>query len=186
MSNGTMLPVYYPHLLNESKDPERDDTPENNMSIMYIVFIIEIICLMIIILNGGEQYDRLKWSLSRLISRIIGKCSAMPLPPYLRSMLYHWFSNYMGIKLNELPAGTDLNHFTSFNEFFTRQIDLSIRPIADANDSTTLCSPCDGTIVSTGSVNTAKCTIDCVKGYDYMLEEFLFGHVETDEESRQK
>ena len=30
-------------------------------------------------------------------------------------------------------------------------------------------------VVSTGQVNTAKCTIDCVKGYDYMLEEFLFG-----------
>ena len=38
-----------------------------------------------------------------------------------------------------------------------------------------LCSPCDGKILRHGVVNNINCTIDCIKGYDYRLDEFLFG-----------
>ena len=38
-----------------------------------------------------------------------------------------------------------------------------------------MCSPCDGKILSHGDVDSINCTIDCVKGNDYRLDEFLFG-----------
>ena len=38
-----------------------------------------------------------------------------------------------------------------------------------------MCSPCDGKILSFGDVDSLKCTIDCIKGHDYRLDEFLFG-----------
>jgi len=38
-----------------------------------------------------------------------------------------------------------------------------------------MCSPCDGKILSYGEVESLGCTIDCIKGYDYRLDEFLFG-----------
>jgi phosphatidylserine decarboxylase len=39
-----------------------------------------------------------------------------------------------------------------------------------------MCSPCDGKIASHGKVDTVNCTIDCVKGHDYRLDEFLLGY----------
>lgn len=120
MSNGTMVPIYFPELAEQDKDPEREEETSTSMSLLYMVFIIEIFVMAVILSNGGEQYDRFKWSVSRMISRVIGTVSSMPLPPYLRSLFYHIFSQYMGIKLNELPAGTDLDQFSTFNQFFTR------------------------------------------------------------------
>lgn len=45
-------------------------------------------------------------------------------------------------------------------------------------DKTSLCSPCDGRVLSYGEVNSEDSTIDCVKGRSYRLEEFLFGNLE--------
>ena len=38
-----------------------------------------------------------------------------------------------------------------------------------------MCSPVDGKILRHGDVNSLNCTIDCIKGHDYRLDEFLFG-----------
>ena len=39
----------------------------------------------------------------------------------------------------------------------------------------TMCSPCDGRILSSGEVDSLNCTIDCIKGHNYRLDEFIFG-----------
>ena len=40
----------------------------------------------------------------------------------------------------------------------------------------TICSPCDGVILTNGEVDSLECTIDCIKGQKYRLDEFLFGY----------
>ena len=43
-------------------------------------------------------------------------------------------------------------------------------------DTKTLCSPCDGKVLSFGDVDSLKSTMDCIKGHTYRLDEFLFGY----------
>lgn len=99
----------------------------------------------------------------------------MSLPPYLRKYLYLGFGKLYGLNFDEI-AIDDINKFKNFNQFFTREIDLSKRPILGAREVNSLCCPCDGKILSFGEVDSLKCTIDCLKGHDYRLDEFLFGY----------
>jgi phosphatidylserine decarboxylase len=39
-----------------------------------------------------------------------------------------------------------------------------------------MCSPCDGRVLSFGIVDSLKTTMDCIKGHNYRLDEFLFGY----------
>ena len=114
-------------------------------------------------------------SASRLMSRFTGYLCSMTLPPYVRAYMYQAFGYVYGVDFNELPEGTDINEFKCFNQFFTREIDMGKRPVFDKFEEKTLCSPCDGRILSHGLVDSTDCTIDCVKGANYPLEEFLFG-----------
>lgn len=49
-----------------------------------------------------------------------------------------------------------------------------------------VCSPCDGRVLSFGDVDCTKCTISCVKGSDYRVDEFLFGFKSESESSVDK
>ena len=48
---------------------------------------------------------------------------------------------------------------------------------------TTICSPCDGRVLTQGKVCSADSTIDCVKGRSYRLDEFLLGYIGDPEDS---
>ena len=98
----------------------------------------------------------------------------MPLPPVLRKYFYLGFGKLYGVKFEDLLI-EDLNEFRTFNQFFTRELKANARPISQAEDDKTMCSPCDGKILSFGTVNDLECTIDCIKGHEYRLDEFLFG-----------
>lgn len=69
----------------------------------------------------------------------------------------------------------NLKAYKTFNQFFTREILLSKRPIENERDPGTLCSPCDGRITCLGSVDSLSGMLDCVKGQPYRFDEFLFG-----------
>merc|ERR1719454_1045550 len=99
----------------------------------------------------------------------------MTLPPYIRTIMYRTYSFVFKVNLEELPAGTNLNDYKSFNQFFIRKIDMSKRPINDHLSKDSLCSPCDGKILSFGELKRPGNTVECVKGADYPIEEFLFG-----------
>lgn len=109
-----------------------------------------------------------------MISRMTGRLCGMPLPPHFRKYLYLGFGKLYGVNFDDILV-SDLNQFRTFNQFFTREIHPSARQIADAQNDLSMCSPCDGKILSHGDVDSLKCTIDCVKGNDYRLDEFLFG-----------
>ena len=67
--------------------------------------------------------------------------------------------------------------YTTFTDFFTRTLKPTARSISKKDDPTSICSPCDGRVLTIGKVSTADSTIDCVKGRSYRLDEFLLGHI---------
>ena len=77
----------------------------------------------------------------------------MPLPPYFRVALYKTFGTIYGVNYAE-AVEKDLNKFRSFNAFFTREIEESVRPISDPLDVESLVSPCDGRVLSIGTVDS--------------------------------
>ena len=125
----------------------------------------------------ARKHDDLKYrvSLSRIMSRYTGHLCNMPLPPYLRKWVFLAFSKVYGVNLQDIKE-TDLNNFRTFNQFFTRELAPGAREISDLGDVSSVCSPCDGTVLSYGQVKGIDCTIEGVKGSDYRLEEFLFGY----------
>lgn len=69
----------------------------------------------------------------------------------------------------------DLKFYESFNKFFTRELKEGVREISEPSEPTTMCSPCDGRVLTVGEISTAHSTIDCVKGRSYRLDEFMLG-----------
>ena len=61
-----------------------------------------------------------------------------------------------------------------------------MRTIDKPDDIYSISSPCDGTVLSFGEVNSEDSTIDCVKGRSYRLDEFMTGVIgdENDPSSR--
>lgn len=99
----------------------------------------------------------------------------MPLPPYLRSLIYRGFGTFYGVNFNEI-AVENLNDFRTFNQFFTRQLKDDARTIDTPDDAFSLVSPCDGRVLSYGEVDSMSSTMDCIKGHSYRVDEFLFGY----------
>lgn len=100
-----------------------------------------------------------------------------PLPPYLRGWMYRAFGWVYGVNFEEILAD-DINSFRTFNQFFTREIKEDARPIDSELDPETLVSPCDGKVLSFGTVDAERYTMDCIKGHSYSMDEFLFGYRE--------
>ena len=95
--------------------------------------------------------------------------------------MYMGFGKLYGVNFDDIKA-TDINQFRTFNQFFTREIKEEARTIVNEQDVKTLCSPCDGRVLSFGPVDSLKSTMDCIKGHTYRLDEFLFGYkVDRDE-----
>lgn len=99
----------------------------------------------------------------------------MPLPPYLRKYVYLGFGKLYGVNFDEI-AVDDINSFRTFNQFFTRELKEGARSIENEHELSSLCSPCDGKVLSFGDIDSLKSTMDCIKGHDYRLDEFLFGY----------
>lgn len=78
------------------------------------------------------------------------------------------------VKFHEAQV-ENLNDFTSFNQFFTRKLKPEARPISDQLNPNSLVSPCDGTVLSLGEVDAKDSTLECIKGNNYRLDEFLYG-----------
>ena len=119
--------------------------------------------------------SRLTFSMTRRVSRMTGCLTSMPLPPYLRGLLYRAFGSLYGVNFAEILVD-DLNSFRTFNQFFTRELKANSRVIDAPEDHSSLVSPCDGKVLSFGEVNTLDSTMDCIKGHTYRLDEFLFGY----------
>lgn len=83
-----------------------------------------------------------------------------------------------GVKIQE--ATRRYSEYTTFTDFFTRTLKPGARSIHRESDKYSLCSPCDGTVLTTGKINSIDSTIDCVKGRSYRLDEFMLGVIGDD------
>jgi len=108
------------------------------------------------------------------------------IPQHALSVLMHkltrcettWFKNSFirfitskyKVDINE-AAQTDLAFFPSFNAFFTRELRLGVRPLAEGD--TIITSPVDGAISQIGDINNNQ--IVQAKGREYSVLELLAG-----------
>lgn len=99
-----------------------------------------------------------------LVSRIVFKLTRIksPLVPKAIQM----FSNAFKVDLDE-AINPDPKSYSTFNEFFTRELKTELRPIADAK----IVSPVDGTISQFGNIKDGL--ILQAKGINYSLDKLL-------------
>lgn len=100
------------------------------------------------------------------LSRLAGSLAASE-SPWLRDGLIRRFVAAYGVDLSEAARG--MGQFTSFNDFFTRELKPGARPLADACEF--IVSPADGAISQLGPIKGGR--IIQAKGRDYSVAEIL-------------
>ena len=102
------------------------------------------------------------------LTRLAGRLAASE-RPWLRDRLIRHFAGAYGIHMNEAARG--FGEFTSFNDFFTRELRHGARELADAGRY--ILSPADGAVSQLGEITGGR--IFQAKGRDYTAAELL-GH----------
>jgi phosphatidylserine decarboxylase len=84
--------------------------------------------------------------------------------------LITWFIEKYGVDMAEAEE-SDIGYYKTFNEFFTRSLKSSIRPVVPGGN--TLACPCDGTISQAGEIRAGA--IMQAKGRGYTALDLLGG-----------
>lgn len=123
-----------------------------------------------------KKYNFLKYtvSITRNVSRLSGFVCSIYVPYPLRYVFYGGFARYYGIDMSEVEH-PDFGHYETFTLFFTRHLKEGARSVSEPNEPKSMCSPCDGRVLTCGEINSVYSTIDCVKGRSYRLDEFMLG-----------
>lgn len=100
------------------------------------------------------------------LSRLAGSIASSE-TPWLRDALIRRFVAAYGVDLTQAARG--IGEFTSFNDFFTRELKPGARPLADAKKF--ILSPADGAVSQLGPVSGGR--IIQAKGRDYSVAEIL-------------
>jgi phosphatidylserine decarboxylase len=100
------------------------------------------------------------------LSRLAGRVAASR-TPWLRDALIRRFVRAYDVDLSQAARG--IGQFTSFNDFFTRELKPGARPLADSAQF--ILSPADGAVSQLGPVSTGR--IIQAKGRDYSVAELL-------------
>ena len=129
------------------------------------------------------RYLRYAVSVTRVQSRITGVICNLRIPGFILHRGIRLFSYVYGVKIEEATRDR-FELYSTFTDFFTRTLKEGVREIAAKEDETSICSPCDGRILTIGKVSSIDSTIDCVKGRSYRLDEFLLGHIGEPEDRR--
>lgn len=78
-----------------------------------------------------------------------------------------------GVNISEAKY-PDIDHYSSFNQFFTRELKQGVRPIAEASDA--IACPADGAVSQAGPITDGL--IFQAKGHRYSALELLGGDIE--------
>lgn len=103
----------------------------------------------------------------RLITAIVHRLARIRVR-LIKDFLIRSFVKFYEVNLDEVRKSAP-DGFTSFNDFFTRELEHGSRPI-DSSDLS-IVSPADGIISAAGSIK--KNAVLQAKGIDYSLEELL-------------
>jgi phosphatidylserine decarboxylase len=103
------------------------------------------------------------------ISRAIGHL-AKSTTPWIKNTFIQQFANAYKVNMDE-AAIEDLTAYASFNDFFTRALKASARPI-DA-DPSVLVSPADGAVSQLGPINEGQ--LLQAKGHKYSIQHLAGG-----------
>lgn len=103
----------------------------------------------------------------RLITAIVHRLARIRVR-LIKDFLIRSFVKFYEVNLDEVRKSAP-DGFTSFNDFFTRELERGSRPI-DSSDLS-IVSPADGIISAAGSIK--KNAVLQAKGIDYSLEELL-------------
>ena len=117
-------------------------------------------------------------SYTRVQSRLTGYACQVHVPVCLRSPFFGLFGRVYGVKIEE--ATRKYSEYKTFTDFFTRTLKPGVREIHQQDDPYSLSSPCDGAVLTIGTINSEDSTIDCVKGRSYRLDEFMIGVIGDD------
>ena len=108
--------------------------------------------------------------LSDLLQRTVIKVSLIEINAIKNLLIRTFLKNYQ-IEIDDYPRKSHLD-YKHFNDFFTREIDPSKRPIDDNHNS--LISPVDGKIVEFGKIEEGR--LFQIKGMHYKLYGLLDGN----------
>lgn len=106
------------------------------------------------------------WLPHHLISRAVGAACAIQWPP-LKNFLINRVRAAYNIKMDDYLL-QDATDFTSFNDFFTRQLRPDARPM---DPDATLISPVDGTVSQGGHISADQ--VFQAKGHQFSVQELL-------------
>lgn len=131
-----------------------------------------------------KKYDDVKYivSITRNVSRMTGFMCSLWLPKPLRYVFYGGFAKVYGINMEEVEE-PDFGHYETFTKFFTRNLKEGVRTVSEPKNAKSMCSPCDGKVLTCGKINSEYSTIDCVKGRSYRLDEFMLGTLGDSDQS---
>ncbi|XP_055905383.1 phosphatidylserine decarboxylase proenzyme, mitochondrial [Eupeodes corollae] len=103
----------------------------------------------------------------RIISRCWGWLASCYIPTNLRPFVYGWYSNSFGVNLEE-ALHSDLTHYESLAEFFTRPLKEGARVV---DPHCALVSPADGKVLHFSTASES--VVEQVKGINYRIDSFL-------------
>jgi phosphatidylserine decarboxylase len=102
---------------------------------------------------------------SRSLSKFTRAFTTLRLPRFLRSRLFKTFSSIFGVNLDEVEK--QLQEYTSFDSFFTRDLKKGCRPIIASKE--VLVSPVDGIVLESGHIKHG--TLIQAKGLPYSVSD---------------
>ncbi len=127
-------------------------------------------------LRERAAIDVLRWTPKGALSHTIGWLARRELPRGLRASVYSQFARCTGIDLASPElAGSSLDDFPRFDDFFTRALPAGSRPIASGDD--VVVSPCDGVLSEMGIAEGGR-MLQC-KGRDYTASGLLADSTEA-------
>ncbi|MEJ5362684.1 MAG: archaetidylserine decarboxylase [Spirochaetota bacterium] len=110
---------------------------------------------------------------TRLLSRLFGYCTDIPLPAFIMKKLINWYSKRFKVALDEafIPPGG----FKNFDEFFTRNLKRGMRSVHPHPIS--LVSPVDALVSTCGIINAGQ--LIQAKGINYDVGSLLPGQFQS-------
>lgn len=107
------------------------------------------------IYKAAKKYNNAKYvvSITRNVSRLTGWICSLYVPYPLRYVMYGGFAKTYGINMEEVEY-PDFGHYETFTKFFTRHLKAGVREVSEPNCDVSMCSPCDGTVLTCGKINS--------------------------------